>query len=151
MSRQLHRSCISETARRPLSVILRYEGPSRPSMAFGALGLLPFALGLLPGGLSPPSLAYEGPSRPSMAFGALGLLPFALGLLPGGLSRPSLAYEALGLLPGANSRVSDAGRCGSDNSLCLGEPRAMTLPARNTSRRAALRRIASNTSAACNT
>jgi GST-like protein len=59
------------------------EGPSRPSVASGALGLLPVAVGLLPGGLSRPSMASE-----------------ALGLLPGGLSRPSMASEALGLLPG---------------------------------------------------
>ncbi len=52
------------------------EGPSRPSMASEALGLLP-------GGLSTPSMASE-----------------ALGLLPGGLSTPSMASEALGLLPG---------------------------------------------------
>jgi glutamate synthase (NADPH/NADH) small chain len=45
------------------------NGPSRPSMASGALGLLPGALGLLPGD----------PSRPSMASGALGLLPGVIG------------------------------------------------------------------------
>jgi len=44
-------------------------GPSQPSLASGALGLLPDALGLLP----------NGRSRPSMASAALGLLPNVIG------------------------------------------------------------------------
>jgi 16S rRNA (adenine1518-N6/adenine1519-N6)-dimethyltransferase len=63
-------------------------GPSRPSMDSGALGLLPGALGLLPGG----------PSRPSMASGALGLLPGGdaklrvVGNLPYNISTPILFH-----------------------------------------------------------
>jgi Metallo-beta-lactamase superfamily len=51
-----------------LGEVVAPGGPSRPSMASGALGLLPV-----------------GPSRPSMASGALGLLPvvFCADLIPG--------------------------------------------------------------------